>query len=104
MRNPSIDRNRRGEKFKILFHSLLSGTVNLSAVQVGHFGVLTNITFAHFKLTIRSVYCRPGVTDGLASWLTCALFGESLSFRPGLEGHPALPLQRGCLQPLSGPC
>jgi len=29
MRNPSIHRNRRGEKFKILFHSLLSGIVIL---------------------------------------------------------------------------
>jgi len=29
IRNPSIHRNRKGEKFKILFHSLLSDTVVL---------------------------------------------------------------------------
>jgi len=37
IRNPSTYRNQRGEKFKILFHSLLSGTVDFTSLTLDEF-------------------------------------------------------------------
>ena len=65
LRTPCIHRNRKGEKFKILFHSLLSGTVVLC--QVYH-----NFGLPHGSL--RQALAAPMPTHGTGSakgWRPC---------------------------------